>query len=301
METARRWLAEQGVGQVLGGWVSDEKPDVLLTANQVAHSWAGDVFAGDLDAADQVRLAFGLLDLLDEYWVTCEIRFADGSAEGPLPADALWDGYRQRLEADRDVEAVTYSLWVDWFEDHTTSATAFAEVLGNDIDRVVAAPSEALLRRACRVLECSGPVLWSVKEPTYRTAVRLPTLHPALFRGLRASFHDVYGDLEPAAAPALLDQLELPMDTQHRAELRQVLAAGHKNHYRSPGAWGGLSLAIREARASPACSPVRRAGRQAKRGPSRDRARSGPGPRMPRTTGIRTSIPMEGAVGRPVR
>ncbi|WP_327676918.1 hypothetical protein [Streptomyces sp. NBC_00467] len=237
VEAARRWPADQGVSQVHDGWVSDEKPDVLLTAGQVAHSWAGDVFAEDLDAADQVRLAFGLLDLLDDYWVTCEIRFADGSADGPLPTEVLWDGYRRRLEADRNAEAVTYSLWVDWFEDHTTSATAFAEVLGHDIDRVVADPSEALRRRARRVLECSGPVRWPVKAPTYRTAMRLPDLHPALFRGLRASFHDVYGDLEPAAALALLDQLDLPPNTQHRAELRQVLAAGHKNHYRSPGAW----------------------------------------------------------------
>lgn len=149
----------------------------------------------------------------------------------------LWDGYRQRLEADRDVEAVTYSLWVDWFEDHTTSATAFAEVLGNDIDRVVAERSEVLLRRARRVLECSGPVRWTLKEPTYRTAVRLPALHPALFQAFRASFHDVYGDLEPAAALGLLDKLDLPAGTQHLAELRHVLAAGHKNHYRSPGAW----------------------------------------------------------------
>ncbi|GHI76653.1 hypothetical protein Sspor_22140 [Streptomyces spororaveus] len=237
MEAARRWLAEQGVGQVRDGWVSHEKPDVLLTANDVAHTWAGDVFAEDLDTADQLRLAFGLLDLLGEYWVTCEIRFADDSSEGPLPADVLWDGYRRRLEADKEVEAVTYSLWVDWFEDRTTSATAFAEVLGNDIEHVVAEPSQALLRRARRVLECSGPVPWSVKEPTYRTALRLPALHPALFRGLRAGFHDVYGDLEPAAALALLDRLDLPADTRHRAELRQVLAAGHTNHYRSPGAW----------------------------------------------------------------
>ncbi len=237
METARRWLADQGVRQVRDGWVSDEKPGELLTAAQVAQSWAGDVFAEDLDTADQLRLAFGLLDLLDEYWVTCEIRFAHDGSEGSLPADVLWDGYRRRLEVDRDAEAVTYSLWVDWFEDHTTSATAFAEVLGNDIDRVVADPSEALLRRACRVLECSGPVRWPVKVPTYRIALRLPALHPALFRGLRASFHDVYGDLEPAAALTLLDQLDIPMNTQHRAELRHVLAAGHKNHYRSPGAW----------------------------------------------------------------
>ncbi|MGW1121604.1 hypothetical protein ACWD5B_31575 [Streptomyces tanashiensis] len=217
--------------------MNDEEPDVLLTANQVAHSWAGDVFAEDLDAADQVRLAFGLLDLLDEYWVTCEIRFANEGAEGPLPADVLWDAYRQRLEADGDAGAVTYSLWVDWFEDHATSATAFAEVLGNDIDRVVAERSEALLRRARRVLECSGPVRWTVKELTYRTAMRLPVLHSAVFRGLLASFHDVYGDLEPAAALALLGRLDLPTDTRHLAELRHVLAAGHKNHYRSPGAW----------------------------------------------------------------
>ncbi|MEU8756669.1 hypothetical protein AB0C88_39930 [Streptomyces chartreusis] len=237
VEAARRWLADQGVRQVHDGWVSDKNPDVLLTANQVAHSWAGDVFAEDLEAVDQVRLAFGLLDLLDDYWVTCEIRFAKEIAESPLVADVLWDGYRQRLEADRDAEAVTYSLWADWFEDHTTSATAFAEVLGNDIDRVVAERSQALLRRARRVLECSGPVRWTVKEPTYRTAVQSPALRPALFRGLRASFHDVYGDLDPAAALALLDQLDLPANTQHLAELRHVLAAGHKNHYRSPGAW----------------------------------------------------------------
>ncbi|MFD5878718.1 hypothetical protein [Streptomyces yangpuensis] len=169
-EAARCWLADQGVSGVRDGWVTDEEPGVLLTANQVAHSWAGDVFAEDLDTADQVRLAFGLLDLLEEYWVTCEIRFANEGPEGPLPADVLWDGYR-------------------------------------------------------------------VKEPTYRTAMRLPALHPAVFRGLLASFHDVYGDLEPTAALAVLGRLGLPMDTRHLAELRHVLAAGHKNHHRSPGAW----------------------------------------------------------------
>ncbi|MER7309886.1 hypothetical protein [Streptomyces griseoluteus] len=67
--------------------------------------------------------------------------------------------------------------------------------------------------------------------------MRLSVLHSALFRGLLASFHDVYGDLEPTAAPTFLGQLDLPTNTQHLAELRHVLAAGHKNHYCSPGAW----------------------------------------------------------------
>lgn len=237
MEAARRWLADQGVSPAGDGWVSDERPDVSLTAGEVAHSWAGAVFSADLDAAARVRLAFGLLDLLDEYWVTCEIRFAYGSAEGTLPADVLWEGYRRRLEADRDSEAVTYSLWADWFEDRSTSATAFAEVLAHDIGRVVDERSEHLLRRARRVLECSGPVRWVEKEPTYRTAARLPALHPSLLHALRASFHDVNGDLEPAAALGLLDELVLPAAARHVAELRHVLAAGHRNHHLSPGAW----------------------------------------------------------------
>jgi hypothetical protein len=238
LEEARRWLNDRGVSEVGDGWVDAEAPNQLLTANEVAHTWAGRVFADEcLDAAGQVRLAFGLLDLLNDYWVTCEIRFADQSTEGPLPADALWDGYRQRLEADRDAEAVAYSLWVDWFEDRSTAATAFAEVLGHDIDRVVTSGSEAMLRRARRVLACSGPVPWQVKEAAYGAAVRHPALHSALFKGLLAGYHDVYGDLEPAAALALLGQLHVPADTTHLAELRSVLAAGHKNHYRTLRAW----------------------------------------------------------------
>ncbi|MFJ5680274.1 hypothetical protein [Streptomyces sp. NPDC093097] len=237
MEEARRWLAERGVVEVGDGWV-DIEAERPLTANEIAHSWAGEVFSDEgLGGAEQVRLAFGMLDLLDDYWVTSEIRFADQGSEGPLPADVLWDGYRRRLEADRDPEAITYSLWVDWFEDHDTSATAFAEVLGNDIDHIVAEASDSLLRRAGRVLACSGPVPWPVKQKVYGAVVRLPALHRPLFKGLLASYHDAYGDLEPAAALALLAQLELPANTPYLAELRSVVAAGHVNHHRNVHAW----------------------------------------------------------------
>jgi hypothetical protein len=238
MEDARRWLAERGVVEIGDRWVDVEGPERPLTANEIAHSRAGEVFTDEcMDVAEQVRMAFGMLDLLDEYWVTCEIRSADRGPEGPLPAEVLWDGHRRRLEADRDAEAVTYSLWVDWFEDHDTAATAFAEVLGNDIDHVVAEGSDALLRRASLVLACSGPVPWLVKQKAYDTVVQLPALHVPLFKGLLTSYHDVYGDLEPKAALALLARLQLPADTPHLPELRSVLAAGHRNHYCSPHAW----------------------------------------------------------------
>ncbi|MFF3323184.1 hypothetical protein [Streptomyces sp. NPDC002889] len=258
MEDARRWLAEDGVTQIgTDEWTDGEALDRRLTANEVAHDWAGVVFTDErLDAAGQLRLAFGLLDLLDAYWVTSEIRCADQGPDGPLPAEVLWDGYRRRLEAPQVSEAVTYSLWVDWFEDRSTSATAFAEVLGHDIEQLMTGTPETLLRRARRVLECSGPVPWRTKQAAYGVATRLPALHPALFKGLLSSYHDLYGDLQPDAASAVLSGLDLPADTEHLAELRTVLAAGHSNHYRSPDAWDrALRTRSQELSTGSPCGP----------------------------------------------
>ncbi|MCX5377695.1 hypothetical protein [Streptomyces sp. NBC_00091] len=242
MREARRWLGDRGVAETADGWTDTAKPDRPLTANDIAHAWADEVFTDeDLDESAAVRMAFALLDLLDDYWVTCEIRFADGGPDGPLPAGPLWDGYRRRLEAERDAEPVEYSLWVDWFEDRTTTATAFAEVLGNDITTIVTTPTPPTLRRASRVLECSGPVPWDVKHATYTTAARLPALHEPLFKALRAGYHDIYGDLDPPAALTLLTHLTLPPDTEHLTQLRTVLSAGHRNHRHNPDAWAAAA------------------------------------------------------------
>ncbi|WP_327721039.1 hypothetical protein OG381_41020 [Streptomyces sp. NBC_00490] len=197
-QDARRRPAEAGVTQVGDdAWTDGNAPESRLTANEVAHSWAGRAFTDErLDVAGQLGLAFGLLDLLDDYWVTCEIRFADRGPGGPLPSGVLWDGYRRRLEAPEAADAVTYSLWADWFEDRDTCEAAFAEVLGRDAGRLHTDSPQPLLRRARRVLECSGPVPWAVKESAYAVAARLP----ALFEGLLGSHRDVYGDLDPSAA-----------------------------------------------------------------------------------------------------
>lgn len=246
-EHARRWLETQGVTQVGNGvWAEHGAPETSLTPNEVAHTWASAALHDPgLDAAARLRLAFGLLDLLDEYWVTTEIGFAlkDDEDQDPLPAEAFWGGYRQRLEAAEEPEAVTYSLWVDWFEDRATAEAAFAEVLGNDFAELSARSllSEAaegpLFRRAQRVLAASGPVPWTVKHAAYRTAAAVPALHTALFQGILHSYHDLYGDLEPRAALALLRRLDLPPGTEHLSTLCAVLEAGHTNHYLAPKAW----------------------------------------------------------------
>ncbi|MFK8844404.1 hypothetical protein [Streptomyces sp. Ac-502] len=250
----------------------------------MAHAWADEALSDcALDASARLRLAFGLLDLLGDYWVICELRFAVRDERHPLPADPFWDACRRRLEGPEEPEVLLHSLWADWFEDRATAEEAFAEVLGDDVNAmgapddgtaetpgptmtVRAAPGlttphvtmpelatpdgatpdlatpdgvarDAMLRRAARVIGVSGPVPWPVKHAAYRTAATVPHLHPALFRGLLGSYHDLYGDLDPRAALALLDELDLPTATEHLAPLRAALTAGHRNHYSAPDAW----------------------------------------------------------------
>lgn len=246
MEYARRWLAEQGVTQVGDNhWTSAEAPeDGPLTNNEVAHGWAYEALEDpDLDTADRSRLGIGLLDLLDDYWVTVVIGFAMARETDPLPDQPVWAAYRRRLEAPEPADPVTYSLWVDWFEVHDRVEHAFAEVLGNDVDdlraggRLHELSHEPLLRRTRWVLRNSGPVPWPVKFPVYQAALTQPDLHLALFRGLLNGYHDLYGRLELRPALTLLAKLDLPADTEHLVRLTTVLHAGHTNHYRSPDAW----------------------------------------------------------------
>ncbi|MFC4068541.1 hypothetical protein [Actinoplanes subglobosus] len=213
-----------------------------MSDSDLAHSWTEEILGDDgLSAVDQVRLALGLLDLIDEFGVAMWLAFHLspwylGSTDDPAAADAFWAGMRRRLEAPEVGSQLLYSLWVEWFESRVTDAWAFAEVLGGDADRLPGAGPE-LLRRADRVLRHSGPVPWPVKRHTYATAAAVPALVPGVFRGILASYHDYYGDLDPGEALALLDRLDLPPDTEHLASLRAVLSVGARNHYRNPELW----------------------------------------------------------------
>lgn len=58
----------------------------------MAHTWTSRALEDpDLDAVGRLRLALGLLDLLDDYWVTCEIRFAVTDAQALMETGLLWD------------------------------------------------------------------------------------------------------------------------------------------------------------------------------------------------------------------
>jgi hypothetical protein len=237
-EGARRWLAGRDVIQGQdGGWADPGFPVGPQPDNDIAHSWAYAALRDPaLDGGERARLGLGLLELLRDFAVARELSTALRDPAVGLPAEVVWAGYRRALEAAEDCDPVCYSLWVDWFEDQETAETAFAEVLGADLPRLPAA-DPALLRRARRVLEISGPVPWAVKLPAYQKSLRVRELHPALFTGLLRSYHDVCGDLDPRSALVLLKRVRLPAGTGQLAALRTVLEGGHRNHHKDPTAW----------------------------------------------------------------
>lgn len=238
-ETARSWLARAKVRQIDElTWVDDDLGSEL-SANDVALDYSSWVFDDDLEVGERFRVAFGLIDLLDEFWTTQEMHFPYCGSSREQPPPELWDGYRVRLEAPDVSEQITQSLWYTWFECIDTSEEAFVALLGQEVPLLDAGTvtDEGFLRRAGRVLRASGPVRWDVKLPTYAAASSIEALRPAVFRGLLRSYHDYFGDLEPGPALKILDGLDLPPDTEHLTELRTVLAAGHSSHVASPEAW----------------------------------------------------------------
>ncbi|HEX6340337.1 hypothetical protein [Umezawaea sp.] len=212
---AREWLAERDVVPAGDGWWHDGQE---CSANEVAHDWTDKALEDPgLDDVGRVRVALGLLDLLDQYAVTMYLKTTPLSPE----ADALfWEAYRRRLEAPASAEPVTYSLWVDWFEDPLTAEGAFAEVVARPDDL-----ADGPLRRNRRVLAVSGPVPWRAKRAVYEAAATVPELHLALFHGLLGSRYDVYGDLDAPQALALLRRLDLPEGTANVDVLREELEA----------------------------------------------------------------------------
>ncbi|MFG1888049.1 hypothetical protein ACGFIR_09270 [Micromonospora sp. NPDC049051] len=245
-DEALSWLAEQGVTPLGEGRWQESSPSghIERSDNDLAHEWTAVALGDDrLTPVRRLRTGLGLLDLLDEYWVTVELRLFIAEQADPVVTDVFWAGYRQRLEATEPARQVLYSLWVDWFEDLDTVEEAFSKVAGDDVRDMLARQrlrdlaTDPVHRRIARVLEHSGPVRWTCKHDVYEIATAVPELHPALFRGLLTSYHDVYGDLEPGPALALLNRLHLPADTEHLSPLRAVRETGARNHHRHPDLW----------------------------------------------------------------
>jgi hypothetical protein len=237
-DLALRWLAEAGITPLgPGRWLDSEPPGVReLSDDDVAFDCAYGMLDGDdSDAVERVHTALGLLDLTGSFQVMIFLNGFVGDHGDPAVIDAFWAGVRARLEAPDPIEHLRLSLRTCWFLGNTAEA-AFAALLGDDVRRLAASgrlPDLAhgpLHHRARHVLEDSGTVRWAHKHEILRAAATVAELHLAVFRGLLAGYHEVYGDLQPADALTLLEQLHLPPGTDGLAQLRTALRKGAEHH-----------------------------------------------------------------------
>jgi hypothetical protein len=250
-EETLRWLAEAGVTPLgEGRWREDDEPDDR-SDDDVAYDWAHAITVDDESApAERIRLLLGLLDLTGQYSITAHLFSYLLAEPDPAVGETLWAGFRSRLEHPGLPEWLRLSLVVDWFEDVRTAEPAFRALLADDVrrlrdrGRLVELAAGPLHHRAAHVLIVSGPVRWEHKRDVYEALASVPELAPALFGALMRCYHNVYGSLEPVAALALLDRLDLPPGTEHLdalPTLRAVLAAGARNNHVDRGLWDRVS------------------------------------------------------------
>jgi hypothetical protein len=126
----------------------------------------------------------------------------------------FWEQVRAFLSQEDEALAdpVAYSMWCDLFEDHGHTKEAWRELTREDANDLLQ-----------RVLIASGPIPFTMKEPLYARLIGDQKWHYYLYRSLLHSKFDILGTINTGKAKILLDQLDLPADTEHLHQLRAAL------------------------------------------------------------------------------
>lgn len=200
------WLSSNGVHPLSDGlWSVPGSPEPSTT-NDVAHEWTDRALnAPALSPDERLMLGFGLLDLLDDYAVAIYLALHfENESKAAATIDLVWQFCREVLERPEGSETVTLWLWTDWFLDTEMAGMAFDAVTEGWGQSETPKPT---MRRLDRVLRWSGTAEWPRKAALYRWAARRSELQPALLEGLTSAFNDGFGEIDPAQAVELLDEL----------------------------------------------------------------------------------------------
>lgn len=128
---------------------------------------------------------------------------------------AFWQHVRRLLGQDENAlaEPIAYLLWCDFFEYDDHCAGAWNEVIRERTN-------VTLLKR---LLYVAGPVPFHLKEPLYTSLAQNRAWHADIFASLRASHHDIYGQIGTMKAIAILDRLSVPSMADDLRQLRCAL------------------------------------------------------------------------------
>jgi len=173
----------------------------------------------------KIDLMFELLYLWPTYTVSANI-FRMYCYDKCIEGDAelhLWKCLINSLVGtDVAVErAVSYVIWVDFFEDHTTCETAFTGMV--DAAKKDPKTIDALLIIA-------GPVPFLLKSPLYQVLVHDTRRHEVLAESLAHSAADFYGQFDAVSAAKYINVLNqtLSSDNKFLVHLNQVMESVNK-------------------------------------------------------------------------
>ena len=210
------WATAAGTGRCGGMW------SWAAGADDVPQEFSDAWWDADTSLAERLQMGLRVLREMPCYANTMALK-SFYEEFGPAEKRALWNAYRAALECDDDRRAdpVSYSLWVDFFEDATTVAQAWRETTRRD--------AEPWARRVERVLDVAGPVPWPLKEELFGQLAGDERWHRAIFRAIAGSALDVYGRLDALSASAWLRRLRLPEQTPDLQALRAQLSGAARS------------------------------------------------------------------------
>lgn len=186
----------------------------------VAHEIADVIWDALAPDTEKVRLTFETYADIPCYalLMVIALHYNDLSSAA---CDLFWDQMRSLLGQDNEALAgpAEYSLWCDFFEGRDTVERAWAEVVRDDTNG----------RALQRVLIVSGPVPFGFKEKLYVRLIGDKKWHYYIFRSLLHSTFDYFGNIDKRKALSVLQQLDLPPETDNLIMLRHALRDEHRH------------------------------------------------------------------------
>jgi hypothetical protein len=174
-----------------------------------------------LSDTERVRLMFGVYRDIPCYALVMAFGYDRRSSDA---ISVFWHEVRHILSHPDEALAapLTYMLWCDFFEAPDRCAVAWQSLYDSQ-------SNDYLLTR---LLDCAGPVPYAWKAELYQQKLPDQSWHMRIYENIRASYYDVYRDIDKDHAGTLLAQLHIA-ETTDIQKLRVTLGSGDRytNHY----------------------------------------------------------------------
>jgi hypothetical protein len=175
------------------------------------------LWTSDLGNKEKINLGFELYELFPSYFhflrpyyeAICNNEITD-----PQEKHLIWARLMKYLgEGEEYADPAAYVLWIEFFENENIVAEVWQGLLDHTSGK----------RSIMRLLECSGPVPFELKDILYNDLLADPVFHPAILFSLLYSAYDVYGQIDNRKAARVLSQLKINNESRPYKLLREKL------------------------------------------------------------------------------